>query len=176
VYRGDFLKMVARCNDNTEWRAIFGPPSARMKDQELVIRFMALYCAQGADTNVLPYGSPMKAFLNRFCAQQRDAAAPHLAELESIFVRSVTTLHRALGRRAFRVGKVLNAAAFDAVMVGVATRVARRGEVGGASLSAAYSGLIDDGDFRSLVGRTTANPDRVRERIKKAIDAFDTVE
>src|SRR5262249_1456418 len=41
LYNGDFVKLLRKLNGNSDWRALYGTPSNRLKDQELILRFAA---------------------------------------------------------------------------------------------------------------------------------------
>ena len=60
VYHGDVIDLVKVLNGNADWRAIFGQESNRLKDQEFVLRFLALYFYGDQ------YKRPMGEFLTLF--------------------------------------------------------------------------------------------------------------
>jgi hypothetical protein len=72
----------------------------------------------------------------------------------------------------FRPEKALNAAVFDAVMVGCATRLARGDIANTDSDRAAYDSLLNDDNFRKYYERATADEESVKSRINLAIAAF----
>ncbi|QHO77812.1 hypothetical protein ACH79_39630 [Bradyrhizobium sp. CCBAU 051011] len=52
-------------NDDASWRSIFGQKkNARLKDQELVLRALAMFARRES------YQSPMRGFLNDFAASK----------------------------------------------------------------------------------------------------------
>jgi len=59
IYQGTFCALLAELNTNTDWRAIYGPLSKTMRDQELILRFFALLHYRQ------DYARPMKDFLNK---------------------------------------------------------------------------------------------------------------
>jgi uncharacterized protein with ParB-like and HNH nuclease domain len=46
IFHGPFADLLEELNANKEWRAIYGPQSKRIKDQELILRFLALFFSQ----------------------------------------------------------------------------------------------------------------------------------
>src|SRR5438876_1922729 len=42
LYTGPLIDLVRDLNHVSEWRELYGPPSKRMKDQEMIIRFFAM--------------------------------------------------------------------------------------------------------------------------------------
>jgi hypothetical protein len=41
IYHGPFAELLDELNSNPDWRKIYGAPSKRLKDQELILRFLA---------------------------------------------------------------------------------------------------------------------------------------
>lgn len=54
IYYGPFQELLGKLNTNEKWREIFGPIHKRSKDQELILRFLAL------SKNRNGYEMPMK--------------------------------------------------------------------------------------------------------------------
>ena len=110
-------QLLQDLNKDKQWRAIYGPEDARMRDQELILRFLALYY------DAQNYRSPLVFFLNRFMKEHKDLAEDLATEMKSLFALTVNEIFQALGREAFRPSGALNAAVFDSVMVGIARRL-----------------------------------------------------
>jgi len=58
LYHGQFVTLLTELNNHASWRALFGKRSKRLKDIELILRFLALLESGGT------YSRPMKGFLN----------------------------------------------------------------------------------------------------------------
>ena len=43
IYGGELSHLVEKLNDHPTWRSLFGKESVRLKDRELILRFLALY-------------------------------------------------------------------------------------------------------------------------------------
>src|SRR5262249_13206538 len=79
LYHGEFVRVLNELNDNQAWRKLYGKKSRRLKDMEMILRFFAfLYYA-------LHYRSPMKDFLNRYMATNRNLQKQPKNELLKIF-------------------------------------------------------------------------------------------
>lgn len=170
LYSGELAELIRSLNENEDWRAIFGPPSPRFKDHELIVRFFALFYYGDR------YKRPMKVFLNRYMATNRDLERQSAGELESIFGKTISAIRRAKGDRVFRVPRNLNAAVFDATMTGLAHRIATGDEITHfEKLAAAYDDLIADEGFLDTVERATADEESVRTRLDKAKAAFSDI-
>lgn len=124
LQRGPLNNHLHALTRNPDWLRLVGrtKPDKRMRDAELILRFLAL-------TDALDrYERPLHTFLTDWMEQHRNAAADELAELEERFLSAVGFWIGALGegmafRRILRPGDSsgrFNVAIFDAQMVGFA--------------------------------------------------------
>jgi hypothetical protein len=170
IYHGQFSQLLKALNKNSSWRAIYGPPNRLMRDQELILRFLALYY-QGQS-----YSRPMKGFLNDFMSQNRHLEEASAAEMGGKFSSTIDFVYSAIGKRAFKFSRVLNAALFDSIMVGLARRLAK-GEIRNTTeVVKKYDDLIQSSEFREVAERSTADEENVSTRIALATQAFDQVQ
>lgn len=169
LYHGELAKLLGTLNDFAIWREIYGRKNKRLKDIELILRFFAfLFYADS-------YERPMKGFLNKYMAANRHLERQNEQVLSEIFERTITLVHQALGKRAFRIKTALNAAVFDSVMVGIAKRL-ERGEVSDLdALRQAYNALMEDAIYVDRVSRATADEEYVRTRLDLARQIFSNV-
>lgn len=167
LYPGEFVRFLRDLNQDTNWRELFGPPSTRLRDQELILRFIA-FQARGDQ-----YKRPLKKFLNDFVKDHRDLQGIDAQRIRTHFASVCSLLKEGIGRRAFRAhGNQLNAALAEAVMCAVWTRL-EAGEIkqiGG--LDGAYDLLVAEEDFIEAVERATADEEQVRTRLRLATAAF----
>ncbi|MGD0104045.1 MAG: DUF262 domain-containing protein [Rhodopila sp.] len=112
------LDAARTLNDNPDWRAIFGKKkNTRLKDQELVLRALAMMHGRKN------YAAPMRDFLNTFASNEDDAVdVQTIQKLSKDFQLSIAAVNKSIGPSAFRPSGTLNAAVFEAVMVGIAER------------------------------------------------------
>jgi hypothetical protein len=165
IYHGPFIDLISSLNDNQAWREIYGPISPRMRDRELISRFLSLLFDRDK------YRRPMKDFLNVFIGRNRYLTRYPAEMCTSSFVISIEKIWEAIGTTAFRPRKALNAAVFDAVMVGLTKRL----EISGISteeLRQKYAHLLQDKVFTEASERATADEESVRTRIERAITIF----
>ncbi len=164
IYPGAFNQLLAELNMNPDWRLLFGKPHKRRRDEELILRFFALYyCGD-------KYWQPMKGFLNEFMSKNRSLESLPADELRDLFENTVGAIRTSIGPKAFKLHHAVNAALFDAIMVGVARRPADKGST--IALSCAYRELISDKAFRDLLDARTSNEPSVEGRLRFATDAF----
>lgn len=169
IYQGEFNKLLEELNKNVDWRFLYGRPNARMRDQELILRFFALYFTWET------YTKPMKAYLNTFMAKNRNLQLHSKEDLTNIFSSTVKIIRKSIGAKAFKLGSQPTAALIDAVMVGVAKRIQHGAVKQNETAKKCFSSLLKDNDFILSITTSTSDEENVRERITKAIDVFSKV-
>lgn len=165
VYHGPFQDKIESLNRVQDWRTIFGPEHKRGKDQELILRFLALAFDREN------YSKPMKGFLNKFMQKNRTADDQTLSKFESAFRETISLICQAVGDRAFRPSRGFNVSAFDAVMVGLYE--SKNCDL--ASISSAYNDLMQNEEFISGISGSTSDEKSVESRIEIAKKAFVSV-
>jgi hypothetical protein len=166
IYHGKFSDLINELNNNKQWREIYGPENKLMRDQELILRFFAFYF------NDQKYKAPMKEFLNKFMAGNRELAKIPGETLHSLFTESIHTVHSAIGRRAFRPSRAINTAVFDAVMVGLTRRLATGIPISSEGLRTVYANLLSNEKFLDITQHSTGHPTNVEARLRIATEAF----
>jgi hypothetical protein len=140
-----------------------------MKDQELILRFFAL------NYELDKYERPMADFLNGFSDRFRNPSVETKEKFNYLFRNTIALIFSELGAGAFRPEKLLNAAVFDGVMIGVARRLELGPIKSSGGIKERYEELIKDDGFRSAYLRSTADVESVRSRIKIASEYFKSV-
>ncbi|MBN9792522.1 hypothetical protein DMP17_28600 [Pseudonocardia sp. TMWB2A] len=164
---GPLIEYLEELNSDVSWRALYGPRSARIRDQELVLRALALYI------DAARYSRPLKIFLNSFASKNRQ---PDEA------IRGAGTLFRAsckaliddgIGQAALRRPDVsqVNAAQAEAVIVGLMHAIDEGGSLP-KDLGHRIQGLQQDPEFVHATTRATADNDSVAFRLAKTRQAF----
>jgi hypothetical protein len=162
IYHGPFQALLGSLNKCEPWREIFGPTHRRAKDQELILRFLALA------NNLDEYQKPMKLFLNSFMEKNRYLDDYQQIWFENQFRRTVERAHRAIGSRAFRPQRAMNVAVFDAIMVGIF----RCPNAPPESILLAYQTLLADPAFMRMCSDATSDESNVYGRIDAATNAI----
>lgn len=166
ICHGNFNDYIHKLNDTAEWRALYGPKSKRLKDIELILRFMAFY--EKGDK----YASPMKHFLNDYMKEKRNFSDDRLKDLGNTFIETVKFITKSLGNRTFRPDRSLNTAVFDAVASALAHRLAAKEAPGSEAALAAYDTLLQNERFVEGYIRSTADEENVKKRMEEAQKAF----
>jgi hypothetical protein len=166
IHHGEFSDLLKELNAVDHWRAVYGPVNKLMRDQELILRFLALYY------DAEQYSRPMKGFLNSFMGRNKHLTVLSGEDMRSAFTPAIEVIHKSIGKRAFRLARVLNAAVFDAVMVGIARRL-RRGAIPDLDmLKQRYTTLLESPGFLAVAERATADEESVSKRLDLATAAF----
>jgi hypothetical protein len=166
IYHGPFVELLEHLNKYESWRLIYGALSNRGKDQELILRFLALYFMGDK------YTKPLNEFLNTFLQTHRFLKQIPSSKFESIFKDTIDAFSNALGKTAFRSQRVLNAAVFDSMMVGLAKRLETGPIKDLTQVKKVHDTLIQRKDFTQLYTGPTTDEKAVEGRIQMAIDAF----
>lgn len=170
VYRGQFNELLVELNKDENWRELFGNIHRRKRDEELILRFLALYFCLGKYASA----SSMRGFLNTFMYQNRHLELYSEDVIRPLFENTVRTILNKIGPRAFKPTRALNAALLDSLMVGIARRL-EAGTVD-SDIKEQYKNLRENKTFEKLIAGTTSAVDNVRTRIRLATEAFSDVE
>jgi hypothetical protein len=165
LFHGPFVDLLTDMNEDKKWRIIYGPISKRMRDRELIARFLALYFESNS------YRRPMKEFLNHFFGRNRFLNVRSAGECKEAFLPTIALCYEALGNSAFKPKKALNAAIFDSVMVALARRMISRA-ISVSELRIAYNQLLENQQYRTASEKATADEDSIFKRIDIATSVF----
>lgn len=167
LFAGRFIDYVESLNRTPDWRVLYGKKSPRLRDQELVLRILAL----AEDSS--GYKRPLKTFLNKYVALHRQLEGLDINKQRARFIAASQLLSSADGRPALRPGgSQLNAALTEAIFVGLMRRLAEGKEM---TISATKSALIllsENTDLELTTSRATADEESVRRRLEIATAAF----
>jgi hypothetical protein len=166
VYHGALIEKIKAINELAEWRQLFGEGSARLKDQEMILRFFAFFFE--ADR----YDRPLSEFLTTYAKRHRNPSQEYLTLADKLFRRTITSILSSVGPAAFRPERNFNAAVFDSVAVGLARRLAEKPDPSADALKQAYASFIKDPEYIEAVSRSTADQTFVVRRLTRAQTAF----
>lgn len=169
INHGPFSQLLRNLNGHHDWRAIYGNVSKKMRDQELILRFLALYLLGNQ------YRKPMTEFLNVYMARNRNLTLNSEDDITHLFDRTIEVAFRCLGSTAFKPQRVLNAAVFDAVMVGLARRLEKGPITDCDALKKQYEALNLDSDFGLATQKATTDEESVTARLRLATEYFSEI-
>lgn len=166
VFHGKLLDDISVLNKYPSWRRIYGKTNERMKDEELIVRFFAMFEAYES------YKPPMTEFISLFCKKHRNDQNGKIEAYSILFKRCCDLFSTLSNGRPFRLATALNVAFFEAAMVGLASAINNGEEPTMAQLQSAYDSLKSNDDFKSVISQSTGNQASLRERIELAKKAF----
>ena len=168
LYAGKVIDFIAGLNLTPAWRSLYGSISPRLRDQELVLRIIALFTSPGT------YRRPLKKYLNDFAANNRDCSSLQVERLTSLFNDTCVALHASLGPSAFRFqSPQVNVALTDAVMVGLMRRLeAGDPEPDPKAIASAHLKLTKETKFLDAITRATADEESVKDRLALSTKLF----
>jgi len=160
LYHGKFNDMLSELNNNTAWRSLYisQQPHKRMKDEELILRFLSLYY------NFENYTKPMNEFMSKFMDSKRNPDDTEIEDMKKLFIEIISFINQEVGPSAFRPRGSINTAAFDSIMYTVAKYKSRLKE----NLSKNISALVEDPAYLNAIKESTTDPETIRTRFKIA--------
>jgi len=158
VYHGRLNELLNSLNGDDNWRKIIGKSvsDARMRDTEMILRFVALYFF--ADK----YKKPMKDFLSTAMKQKRNLSEADAELLGATFRETCARIVTSLGERPFHISRGMNPAVFDAVF----TAIAKHPDPLPADLKERYGALVASQEFKSSASYRTTDADAVARRLE----------
>lgn len=169
LYAGPFIGELERLNKLESWRSLYGRKNPRLRDQELILRILALYANSAA------YSRPLKSFLNDFAGSNRQLENGSLNDAGRLFELTASSLSNGPGSAALRKGSgQVNAAQSEAVFVGLMRRL-KLGSVQRSGIDRAFRSLTKDPDFDAATSRSTADELVVQARLRIASEAFGAI-
>lgn len=166
LFAGELIAFVARINENSDWRELYGKESTRLRDHEVILRVLSLYL-EGAG-----YKRPLKSFLNGFVLRHRGPVRKPMKDAGKVFEAAAAALLAGPGPDALRSrGRQVNAALTEALFVGLMKRLAQ-GPAPLKGVTRASNAMRRNAGFMEAVSRSTADEDFVKRRLDVATAAF----
>lgn len=166
LYAGPLVEWLDTLNSCAEWRSVYGAPARHLRDQELVLRIIALLVTPGT------YRRPLKKYLNDFMAEHRYLEDLDVQGVERRFTRAALLIADGPGGDSLRPGgTAINAALTEAVFVGLMRRL-EAGDIDSAAAAAGMARLLKERELTVAIGRATADEESVRKRLALATKAF----
>lgn len=166
IFHGAFDQLLKTLNQNASWRNVFGKHNARLKDEELILRFLAFLHDR------VNYSRPVAGFLNSFMGRYKSLGKAKAKEFTSDFVDAISLVDKALGKGAFRPDRSFNAAVFDSVMVSLAQEIRQKRKLSPDKVRASYKKLLANKEYLAVVSKATGDDSSVKARFSLAEAAF----
>ena len=188
LFSGPLIRLLRDLNSTPSWRKLFGPAHSRLKDHELILRYLALL--ESSETMVafnwdraaarndsaakeVIYKPAMTTFLNSYLSRHRGMENLNPDKLSAEFVRITDLLAQAGGRDVLRFsGSQVNAAHTDAVLVGAALALRDGVSLTPDQAAERLQALVGNPDYASAVVESTSHLESVNSRLRLAYKAF----
>jgi hypothetical protein len=108
-------------------------------------------------------------------ASNRNLQRQSQAQLTAVFTQTTEVILKGIGSRAFRPRRTVNAAMIDALMTGVATRLAAGSITDVSGLGAAYDSLLKSERFLGAIETGTSQEANVEARLALAAETVGAV-
>lgn len=164
VIRGKINSFLEDLNQHKSWRNLLGKqrPDSRMRDVEMILRFFSLFF--GWNT----YKKPMKYFISDFMEVNKNLNKKLRSKDGELFKSVMDLIYREVGSSAFKIKAGINVAVMDSIAVGLASIKSKKIK----KISERYNDLINDKKYLEMIEKSTTDTDRVKGRIKIAIQYF----
>lgn len=150
IFHGSLLSLIQELNDDAEWRALFGAKHSRMKDQEAILRVIAL------SVNGKNYKSPMPRFLDDFMDENRNISDEDANKLKVYFSLSVGFIRASMGDEALKRRGTFMLTRFDALATGLMNALRIKQAIATPEFKEAFLQQLED---RSVADRLNALED-----------------
>ncbi|MGE5480703.1 MAG: DUF262 domain-containing protein [Chloroflexota bacterium] len=163
IYPGKLNRLIVELNEYSSWRILFGEKNNRLKDQEMILRFLAMITIWDK------YSKPLREFLNRFNQTYRNPTDAQLNYYRTLFKKTIDIILSTFGQDAFKPERVFNAAVFDVLMVGIAKRI--DSVIDFSKIAANYNRIYEVKEYVDSISRATSD-ERVIAARHKLFDEF----
>jgi hypothetical protein len=160
VYEGKFNSFLHELNEYPEWKKLIDKKVAdpRLKDVELILRFIALHNKLNA------YEKPLKEFLSKFMRDHKKADDAFLNQTRITFEQTCNAIRGALDPKPFNFTRSINPALFDSVMVAFSKNLDNIP----ADIKDKYRLLINDQQFKDDCRDATTDVNVLKRRCETA--------
>ncbi|MFJ3899409.1 DUF262 domain-containing protein [Streptomyces sp. NPDC090083] len=170
LYPGQFVDFLEELNRSSVWRSLYGTKSLRLRDQELILRIIALYYSASE------YFRPQKKFLNEFLGTHRNLEGLDKDKVSALFAKCSDLLWRGPGKSALRFqSSQVNAALTEALYVGLMRRIDSESLPSEVSVTEAVRAFTVNKEAIATIAGSTATEEYVRKRIEMATRQFSQI-
>jgi hypothetical protein len=191
LYSGELISLLRILNSVDFWRTLFGPPHQRLKDHELILRYLLLtesaevFASHGWDKDAARsdtanadniYRSGMASSLNRYLSRHRNLEGIDSEQVTREFTASTELLSQGIGKSALRPrGNQINAAHTDALLVGITLALRKGVKLTPESVKKVNDKLLADKSYMKSILESTAHLESVVTRLEMSERLFSEV-
>jgi hypothetical protein len=168
IHHGTFQKLIEDLSKNDDYINVLQIDSKRKKDQEVVLRLLALA------NSYSEYTGNMKQYLNEYMFLNRTQTGSSYSENVRLFNDAFRLIKSALTSEMFRPSNVVNLAITDAIFVGTFIRL-KKGTINDKGLyRTLVESILGDRSFiDSIKTGKTHHTDSIKSRIAISIERLD---
>ena len=158
LYHGAFSELIQELSKHETWKKLYGKSNNRSIEQELILRFLALYF------DLEGYSGNMVDFLNHFMLRNMNLDIISKEDIRHMFLVTIDFINNCLGSKAFCHKTSFNRVLYESLML----LTARQSSDGldCQKLQRAYESLISDDHFWSLSQHSTTSRKNVISRFE----------
>lgn len=180
LFLGPAINWIRDLNTNQDWRELYGPPSQRLKDHELILRSLAMEEVVSRvrgrwdddSVRISAYRPPMSDCLNSFLTRNRSLAELDVESFTQAFNGSCEVLFQAANRDALRLNNRINAAHVDAVLSSLMWLHLNDEIPDAASVESSLVALRTNDKYIEYVTRSTSHRESVLGRLRLALNTL----
>ncbi|MER5350497.1 DUF262 domain-containing protein [Kitasatospora sp. NPDC002551] len=170
LYPGPLVDFLESLNKEANWRTLYGARSLRLRDQELILRIIALYY------NSANYFRPQKKFLNEFLGKHRSLEGIDRNKVGALFLESSKLLVQGPGKSALRFqSSQVNAALAEALYVGLMRRIDQGSPPSAEQVERAVEQFRGHRETAVTISGSTATEEYLRRRLELSTQIFSEV-
>lgn len=158
IYHGSFNDLIYDLSQNKIWKALYNKADNRSTEQELILRFLALYF------NIKSYRGDMTDFLNEFMSKNKDLLMFSRNEICDVFLDTIQFIYTHIGSKAFYHKKTFNKALYESLMILTARE--KPETIDHQRFVGFYKSLVNNDNFWSLSQHATTNKKNLLSRIE----------
>lgn len=181
LFLGPAVDWVRELNHNQNWRSLYGNPSPRLKDHELVLRCLAMREVvtklaghwDDDELKLAAYTPPMSEFLNSYLRTHRKLGKRgHKSTVTKAFEAATQALFKAGGADGLRFSGRINAAHVDAVVSSLMWLSENDSTPSTTKLKAALKALRSNPTYTEYVTKSTSHRENVYGRLHLAVSTL----
>lgn len=188
LYPGELINLLRDLNATPHWRELFGAPNPRLKDHEIILRYLLLVesaiildqhnwdrdSARSAQSDASElYKTGMASSLNSYLENHRDLQGLDADAIKKEFLTITKLLAEGIGKPAIRPrGKQINAAHTDALLASMAVALRKGVALSAEQVASVNDRLLKDDVYLKSILESTALAESVFNRLSIAGKLF----
>jgi len=167
IYHGPFSGLLQELSKDETWRKLYGKPSNRAEEQELILRFLALHY------DFEEYRGSLVDFLNHFMIKNQRLDLISKREMERVFLYTAHFLYECIGSQVFMHNKSFSRVLFDSITLLTSKKIDDGLDC--ELFKRFYTLLVGDDQFWSMSQHATTSRKNLDMRLEYIESLYQTV-